>query len=303
MPATDHLPPHESSPDVKGASVHDRRAPFRRILFPVDFSIPCDQMAPSVAAVQEAMGAGLVLLHSLYPDRSWPANGGTEWKLLQQKTEEHLKAFAAAHFAAGRPDLVLETGEPAAAISRSVEARHIDLVMMPTHGYGLFRRAVLGSVTTRLLHHVGCAIWTASHAEAQGSPAVRNILYGLEDPACGAALLASAAHIAHTLGATLTIVHAYPDFSGTSAACYERHIPRRTEAVIRRKLTNLQTAAGTSAPVVIAGGEVDYVIAETARRRHADLVILGRGSFGGFLDSIGSHLYFVIRSSPCPVLV
>ena len=54
---------------------------------------------------------------------------------------------------------------------------------------------------------------------------------------------------------------------------------------------------------MIAGGEVNEVIAETARRCEADLVVTGRGTYGGFLLSLRSHLYGIIRSSPCPVLV
>lgn len=280
---------------------------FQRILFPIDFSIPCSQIAPCVAAMQQVMGASLALLHSIDFDRPWFMQDSTsQWpdlETLRKATGERLRAFAATHFAGTQADLVQDTGEPAGAISRCVEARRIDLVMMPTHGYGGFRRALLGSVTTKVLHDVNCAVWTASHTEAARNAAVKNVLCGIEDPESSAPLLRSAAGIAEKLGATLSIVHAYPDFAGTPAERYERRLPRPAEANIRRKLDALQMPAGTSAPVIVARGEVNDVIAETARRRDADLVIVGRGSFGGFLVNIRSHLYYIIRSSPCPVLV
>ena len=36
---------------------------------------------------------------------------------------------------------------------------------MPTHGYGPFRRFLLGSVTAKVLHDVDCPVWTGPHLE------------------------------------------------------------------------------------------------------------------------------------------
>jgi nucleotide-binding universal stress UspA family protein len=146
-------------------------------------------------------------------------------------------------------------------------------------------------------------VWTASHSDATPSPDCKHVLCAIEDPLQGAALLRSAAALAATFGARLTIVRAYPDFAGTPMERYERPIPKRAEVNIRRSLDSLQKSAGATAPVVIAGGEVDEVIAETARRCEVDLVVTGRGTYGGLLSSLRSRLYDIIRSSPCPVLV
>jgi hypothetical protein len=72
---------------------------------------------------------------------------------------------------------------------------------------------------------------------------------------------------------------------------------------MRQRLNALQHSAGTAAATVITRGEVNEVIAETVRRRDADLVVTGRGAFSRFLPSLFSHLYDIIRSSPCAVLV
>jgi nucleotide-binding universal stress UspA family protein len=125
----------------------------------------------------------------------------------------------------------------------------------------------------------------------------------VEEPVKSTALLRSAADLAATFQACLSIVYAYPDFAGTPEERYARPVPKHAEVNIRRELEELQKSADVAAPVVIARGEVNEVIAETARRREADLVVTGRGTFGGFLLSLRSHLYDIIRSSPCPVLV
>jgi nucleotide-binding universal stress UspA family protein len=269
---------------------------FQKILFPTDFSEPCDRIAPCVAAVQRIMYARLTLLHAT--DAGVSTNG---------PATERLRQFARRHFCSNEtpdpPDLVVEPGGAAQAIAGCVEARQIDLVMMPTHGYGAFRRALLGSVTTKVLHDLNCAVWTAAHAEKAPVSAVRHILCGIDEPESSVALLASAVRIAAAFGATLRIVHAYPDFAGTPEERYARVLPPSAESSIRNKMETLQERAGVSVPVVVARGEVNDVIAETARRCEADLVIAGHGSFGGFLVGVRSHLYYVIRSSPCPVLV
>ncbi len=36
---------------------------------------------------------------------------------------------------------------------------------MPTHGYGPFRRFILGSVTAKVLHDADCPVWTGVHLE------------------------------------------------------------------------------------------------------------------------------------------
>ena len=43
-------------------------------------------------------------------------------------------------------------GEPAREIVDFAAANQVDLVMMPTHGYGPFRQLLLGSVAAKVLH-------------------------------------------------------------------------------------------------------------------------------------------------------
>ena len=41
-------------------------------------------------------------------------------------------------------------------------------MIMPTHGYGVFRRFLLGSVTSKVLHDLGCPVLTGAHLTEQG---------------------------------------------------------------------------------------------------------------------------------------
>ena len=279
---------------------------FRKILFPVDFSKPCLAAIPCVAEMQQSMDAELVLLHCIELPDDWPpVDAEHQWvsfDSLRACDYKRLQCFAAEHFKT-KVDVIQEAGDPAAVISRCVRSHGVDLIMMPTHGYGLFRRALLGSVTTKVLHDVRCAVWTSSHSDAICNSVYRHVLCAVDDPDASGALVRSAAEFAEDFDSRLSIVHAYPDFTGTPAERYQRDLPKDIEAGIRRRLDCMQQLAGTAIPAVIARGEVHDVVAETARRCKADLIIVGRGTYGGFLYSLRSHLFDVIRSAPCPVLV
>jgi len=278
---------------------------FENILFPLDFSPACEQIAPAVEEMRRAMRAQLSLLHSIDLPRPWMSQDApNQWidiDALRGRARERLQLFADTHFLHGHTNLMVETGDAAEAICRYAQQQETDLVMMPTHGYGIFRRALVGSVTTKVLHDAGCAVWTAAHAGTITRRSCRKILCGignLEQPE----ILRTAAMLADALAATLTIVHAYPYFAETSSERYERRIPRRAREHILQKIDHLQRLVGTHAPVVVACGEVNEVISETARRCDADLVAVGRGSSAHFLGSLQSHLYYIIRSSICPVI-
>ena len=60
---------------------------------------------------------------------------------------------------------VVIEGDPASEIVEFAGRRGFDLVMIPTHGYGEFRRLVLGSVTSHLLRNTACPVWTDVHVE------------------------------------------------------------------------------------------------------------------------------------------
>ena len=68
------------------------------------------------------------------------------------------------------------------------------------------------------------------------------------------------------------------------------------------RLRELKSACEIDAPATV----IDAPIAEGVRaeimRRKADLVVTGRGRCQGTMSRMWSHLYPIVRESPCPVL-
>jgi nucleotide-binding universal stress UspA family protein len=60
---------------------------------------------------------------------------------------------------------MLLEGDPAVAIVELARSEGMDLIIMPTHVYGRFRRLILGWTTAKLLHDADCAVLTGVHIE------------------------------------------------------------------------------------------------------------------------------------------
>jgi len=59
----------------------------------------------------------------------------------------------------GRVERVSREGSPAHHIVEYAKQHGVDLIVMATHGYGPWRRFLLGSVTMKVLHDSSCPVW------------------------------------------------------------------------------------------------------------------------------------------------
>ncbi len=88
---------------------------------------------------------------------------------------------------------------------------------------------------------------------------------------------------------------AYPDIN------IEAHIRQLTEAS-QSRLRELKAKLGVDAPHTVIDALLAEGIHQEAVRRKADLLVTGRGHSIGTFSRLWSHLYSIIRDSPCPVL-
>ena len=277
--------------------------PFRRILFPVDFSDASRSIVPYVKGMSEHFGAELTLMHAYQPPavlygELGPADLG--WPELAHKVEERLEKFADEFFPGAT--LLLEEGGPGDAIPRVVERQGIDLVMMTTHGHGPFRRMLLGSVAAKVLHDAGCSIWTAAPAARTAHWPVKSMVCALpwDGEAQGVAM--AAASLAKSFDARLALMHAVevppPTFELDVTPFREQ-----LRAGAKRFLTTVQEEAAPSAEIIVVDGHsTASLVRDEAEKRAADLVVVGRGHAQARLSFLSSGLYGIVRESVCPVL-
>jgi nucleotide-binding universal stress UspA family protein len=269
---------------------------LKKILFPVDFSDRARGAARYVEVFAGRFEAELMLLHvvsdgvrvlasEIEPQRN------TE---LQQFLSDELKYF--------NPQRVCVMGEPAAKIVEIAQSWKPDLVMMPTHGLGAYRRLLLGSVTAKVLYDVACPVWTGVHSEAAPpleNIACRNVLCAVDFQDRSSRVLEWAAFLAREYGADLGIVHATPAPPATPTRFSDPDFLTYLETEAGKRIAQLQASAGTEARIFVRGGDPAEVVSCAARQFGADIVVIGRHGGAGHLRH---NAYAILRQSPCPVI-
>jgi nucleotide-binding universal stress UspA family protein len=146
-----------------------------------------------------------------------------------------------------------------------------------------------------------------SPAKALG---VTNILVAVDFSDCSKAALDYAAVLARNVGATLTLVHVvepyvYPE--DLSAGLTIEQVDARWMRTAREKLEELRRQTSTEkilSNVIVTMGPAWRQIVETAKSRHADLIVTGTHGYTGLTHVVlGSTAERVVRHAGRPVLV
>lgn len=195
-------------------------------------------------------------------------------------------------------------GDAAQTIDDFAQQHDIDLIMMPTHGYGLFRTLLLGSVTAKVLHDTPCPVWTGMHVKDAPavSPDFGTIVCAVDRTEDSIAIMRFAGRLAHDNRADLFLVHAVPGAEVGPEKYFDADFRQYLEQAARKTITQLQEAAGVTAPLCVGGGEVSHVVRDSAVGHSADLVVIGRGRATHTIARLRSNVYSIIRDVPCPVI-
>jgi nucleotide-binding universal stress UspA family protein len=282
----------------------------KHILFPIDFSERCMRAAPLVNALAKRFGAKVTLLSAVeaihYTGMAEPGAAifiePEELRTdlanrLQKSLRDELSGLTVAR--------VAELGEAAQVIVEFAGKNAVDLIMMPTHGYGPFRRLLLGSVTSKVLHDAQCPVWTEAHLK---DPEIREhlecekILCAVDLSEASAPLIQWAARFASEVGASLRLVHAVPGTEAWPGRQFDKEIQETLFQQAREFLVERQKSAGVEAPLCVEAGDVASVVHEEAARHGADLVIIGRGVIHETLGRLRTNAHAIIRHAHCPVI-
>ena len=291
--------------------------PFRKILFPVDYSAPCRATIPYVKDMARHFSAELMLVHAyalrpafitrdlegvmVYNDLSADPAAVEESRRIET---ERIRQFAAGMFPEQRVESIAEEGEAGAAIHRVLQHRGADLVMMPTRGDGPLRRFLLGSVTAKVLHDVSAAVWTGVGSALENhQPAIpyKSIVCALDESDEAEAVLRAAAALAKSYQAALALVHVLEMPPATPEMDFSMFRKELIEASHGR-MRDLKGRLNLDVPDTVVDVGITAGIREEIARRKADLLVVGRGHDQGAIGRIWSRLYAIVRDSPCPVL-
>jgi len=280
-----------------------------KILLPVDFSERSAGAARYAACLARHFNSALILLHVVPPalyDVGCLEGGlspGDFGGLRTEQARRDLDAFLASELDAVDVQRTVLEGDPARTIVDFAECNHARLIVMPTHGYGPFRRFILGSNTAKVLHDSDVPVWTGIHMqEPLPAPvAIRDILCAVDLGPQSANALAWAVWLQQEFDAKLTLLHcppAAPDGAGGEDADW-RVLAR--EGIVL-ELARLCADAHATAECRIEAGDPAEAICRLVGSTHADVLVIGRGSAAGVFGRLRTNAYSIIRQSPCPVV-
>ena len=280
---------------------------FGHILFPVDFSGQSRAMAPHVVAMAARYRARVTMLHvdeaaAVYP--SWPVYGLGDVRPIIEERKQLVQSFLTSEFDTVPTVRLTLEGDAGRTIADYAAKEKVDLIMMPTHGYGPFRRFLLGSVTAKALHDSQCPVWTSAHlSEPSAAPTgYDRVLCALDLTSTSLPLLQWASEFAREQGATLKLVHAIPAAAPAGLELEGGRFRAALFNMATEELARLQEQAGTNLEIVLEGGDVAAVVRQAAEENRADLVIIGRGVMQAALGRLRTNVYAIIREATCPVL-
>ena len=285
--------------------------PVQTVVLPVDFSDRSQGAARYAEALTSLFASRIHLIHILPPPHyemgALEVGGAVLGDFFRARLDQaklDLEAFLPAELPAPATVRVLLEGDPAERIVEYAHRVSADQIVMPTHGYGTFRRFILGSVTAKVLHDADCPVWTGVHLEAHSVEEVhfRTICAAIDlGPQSGRTLM-WAARFAAAVDAKLILVHAMPRVESRGGDYYDPEWQVEVEKSAREEIDALLDRLQIKAEVRVDSGDAAGCVCELAREQAADMLVIGRGSASGVFGRLRANAYSIIRMSGCPVV-
>lgn len=142
--------------------------PKRSIVVPIDFSGESKQ-ALDVALEMASSPANVHVVHVIFPmDIVAPGVvwGGIADDNREETIQQHLEEYLKQNSIEGVTS-ILRVGDPGTEVADYAQSINADLIVLPSHGYHGFKRALLGSVAERVIRHAHCPVLVLRRTDAE----------------------------------------------------------------------------------------------------------------------------------------
>ncbi len=261
-----------------------------KILVPVDLSTASMAVAQFAATLACNFHASLTLMHI----------SEAQGELRQRLEDLGRREFGSLPFSA-----VVVHGDPARVIVDYADSAGFDLIVMSTHGYGPFRRLLLGSVTTKVLDNASCPVFTGAHFEgavAAHRGRFNTIVCAVDLGPRTDDIAAWAGDFAAAVGGRLFLIHIVPELGAAAGDYFQPGANLVPAHEASEELKSLCDRLGLAAQSIVAGGAVPEGVRHQAAELGADVLIAGRGTCTGRLGRLRSNAFEIVRRAPCPVI-
>ena len=125
---------------------------LKNILFLTDFSEPSEAALPFATSIERGYGARVFALHVFTPDPPVCHMPSKVAIAAIETGEQHAKARTESQLAGLEHETIMEWNVGVwEAVQRAIEANHIDLIVMGTHGRTGLQRLLMGSVAEQVV--------------------------------------------------------------------------------------------------------------------------------------------------------
>jgi nucleotide-binding universal stress UspA family protein len=289
---------------------------LQKILVPIDFSERSTAAAEHAAAMAAKFDSELIFLHAVPPGPyehgffEGGFNASAVWpdrEEIEENLGGQLAELVARTSRGRRVEPLIVWGDPALKIEELAEHEQVDLIMMPTHGYGPFRRFALGSVTAKVLHDLKCPVFTGAHVEELPESATEPyelVACAIDLAPHSESVLRWAADFAKAWGADLHVIHAGPPIPAVPVDGHAEpsDLHRNVNQSRLEQVQSMLAEIGAEARVDVDFGEPSDLVPSVAKDIAADILVIGRSMDDSLIGRLRTHSQAIIRDSPCPVI-
>jgi nucleotide-binding universal stress UspA family protein len=289
---------------------------IRNILVPVDFSGRSIAGAEHAVELGKKFGARLCFAHFVPPspyeyaafdEGFYAASAWPSLEQVRESLEKRMDQLIETVKPAGQVEKVIRRGDPAREIEALIVEKKIDLAVMPTHGYGPFRRFVLGSVVSKVLHDVKIPVFTGAHVPELtpiDPDPYKRIACAIDLHEHSEEVVRWAWELAKACQQDLIVIHAAPrvEVGGTYGNWFPPETRDAVEQAARTGVEELLAKVGCKAEVHVRCADPVGYIREKADESYADILVIGRDAQKGPLRGLREHAMAIVREAPCPVI-
>jgi nucleotide-binding universal stress UspA family protein len=196
----------------------------------------------------------------------------------------------------------LEEGEPHERIVAVAESENCNLIIMGRHGKNRIEKALLGSVTSRVIGHTTKDVMVVPHDAAIDW---RNILLCTDGSGYSEAAARHAMEFAKAYGGrlnTVSVVDITDELFAEAPGLFDKLIEKH-KGILERVKKEAERA-GVDAEFRLKEGEPAQKILEEASEQKAGVIFMGSHGRTGLLRLLmGSTTEKVVGYAPCPVIV
>ena len=284
------------------------RIALKNILFATDFSTAADAAVPFAIQIAKRYGAKVYGVHvNRYSDYTGAAPNA--WAAMAEALEAENKEDARhlhEQLQGIEHEAVIGEGNTWEVVSNLIKEKQIDLVVVGTRGRTGIGKVLLGSVAEQILRQAPCPVLTVGpHValEPESAAKMHEILYATDLAAEFPTAAPYAISLAQENQAHLVMLHVIEEREAGDLVQ-----PGEVAGSMLSKLRHLvpqEAELWCAAECLVEQGQPAEKILEVAKRRNADLIVLGarptKGIIGATHLNVGT-VHKVVLHAQCPVL-